>query len=257
VGGETIVTMYVKVAIAPPLATLTLNRPAALNALSQALIGEFRDALRELAARDDLRAVIVTGAGRAFCAGSDLMELHGTTVDEAERIERNEALLMDELETFPLPTIAAVNGYALGGGFCLALSHDFRLASEVAVFGAPEVKLGWNPPFGVAQAVRLLGATVAKELLMSGRNVPAEEALRLGIASRVVPADELLPAAEEFARQFCDWPREGVIACKREVNRVSRQLGSLVRDDEMQAFLHCLTTPAAQAALEQFVARRA
>lgn len=245
--------MLIELAIDNRIAVLTLKRPHALNALSQELIEEFRAVLKELAQRDDVRALIVTGAGRAFCAGSDIKELHGVGVEEAQRMQRNEAELMEELETFPLPTIAAVNGYAFGGGFALALSHDIRIASESAVFGAPEVKLGWNPPFGVAQAVRILGEAVTKELLMTGRNVLLDEALRLGIVSRVVPDDQLLATAQELALGIAELPIEGVKACKREVNRVARQLGTLHSDDEMQSFLRCLQTPDAQEAIRRFV----
>jgi enoyl-CoA hydratase len=248
--------MLIQRSVQDHIATITLNRPESLNALSQQLIAEFRDSLAELGGRDDIRALMVTGAGRAFCAGSDIKELFEIDVDTARKFQQNEASLCEELETFPFPTIGAIHGYAMGGGFALALCHDFRIAAESTTFGAPEVKLGWNPPFGIAQAVRLLGETVAKDLLMTGRSITADEARQLGVVTRVVPDDEPIRVAQEIAATLRDLPVEAVTACKREINRVARQNRGCVRPEEMEAFLRCFETREAQQAIRGFVEKR-
>jgi enoyl-CoA hydratase/carnithine racemase len=235
------------------LAFITLNRPERLNAINRELTAKLEEAVARANREPDVRVIVLRGAGRAFCAGSDLKELHSASVEAAHASQRSEAELGDELETSPLPTIAAINGYALGGGFALALSHDIRVASESAIFGAPEVKLGWSPPFGIAQAVRILGETAAKDLLMSGRNITAQEALQMGVVSHVLPGEQLITSAEEVARRFVDLPLEAVKSCKREVNRVARQLGGVARNEEIQAFLDCFQTSEAQTGLRRFV----
>src|SRR5206468_12479651 len=172
---------------------VTLDRPDALNALNRALLTELRDRLTEVAEDGEVRAVVLTGAGdRAFAAGADIKEMEPMSVDEA----RAWGALGHEcgrlLETMPKPTLAAVNGFALGGGCELALACDVRYASAVATLGQPEVSIGIIPGRGGTQRLaRAVGIGLAKELILSGRTVVAEEALRIGLVNALFPPVEL------------------------------------------------------------------
>jgi enoyl-CoA hydratase len=182
--------------VADRIATLTVNRPDKLNALNDATIGELGDAIEELTGRDDVGGVILTGAGRAFVAGADIAELTSQTPVEAKRRALRGQEVFRRFETSPKPTVAAVNGFALGGGCELAMSCHVRLASEHAKFGQPEVKLGIGPGYGGTQRLpRLVGRGRALQLLLTGEMIDAQEAYRIGLANRVLPAAELLPAA--------------------------------------------------------------
>ena len=163
---------------------ITLNREKALNALNSTLLNELAHVLSELM-NSGLRALILTGAGdRAFAAGADISEMASFSAEEAEAFSAGGQAVLELLETFPAPTIAAVKGFALGGGCEVAMACDMVLAGPTAVFGQPEVKLGVIPGFGGTQRlVRRVGRQRAIELMMTGRNVKAEEAVALGIAS--------------------------------------------------------------------------
>jgi enoyl-CoA hydratase len=193
----------IELSVADRVATLTVNRPDKLNALNAATIGELGDAIDEVRRRDDIGGVIVTGAGRAFVAGADIGELaHQTPLDARQRALRGQQVFR-RFETSPKPVIAAVNGFALGGGCELAMACHIRLASDAAKFGQPEVKLGICPGYGGTQRLpRLVGAGRALQLLMTGEIIDAAEALRIGLVNRVVPAAELLTAADAMLRQM-------------------------------------------------------
>ena len=166
--------------------TLTLDRPQALNALNGQVLEDLDEALNGVD-RNTVRCLILTGAGyRAFAAGADIAAMANMTEDQAAAFSRRGNEVFRRLETFPLPTIAAVNGYALGGGCELAMACDIRLCSENAVFGQPEVTLGITPGFGGTQRLmRLVGMGKAKELIFSARNVKAPEALEMGLVNAV------------------------------------------------------------------------
>jgi enoyl-CoA hydratase/carnithine racemase len=200
------------------VATVTLNRPEARNALSRALVAELRTALTELGADDRLRALIVaaTRESSAFCAGADLVER--TKLSPDERLEHLHAIsaFVEELAAFPTPTIAAVHGFALAGGCELAMACDIRVAAEGAVFGLPEVAVGLMPGAGGATRLpKLVGAGRARELLFTGRRVPVEEAARIGLVDRVVPLTELDAAAMEMAETIAANAPLAVRALKR------------------------------------------
>jgi enoyl-CoA hydratase len=179
-----------------PLAVWTLNRPDALNALDTATLVAICARCDEAAADPALRAVVLTGAGRAFAAGADIGEMRGQSPAEAEAFSRLGHRAMAAIEALPVPSIAAVNGYALGGGCELALACDWIYASQKARFGQPEVGLGLIPGFGgTSRLVRRVGVAWAKELVLTGEPLKAEAALRIGLVNRVFPPDELLPAA--------------------------------------------------------------
>jgi enoyl-CoA hydratase len=183
---------------------LTLNRPQALNALNAATLAELAHAIARVAADDKARVMLITGAGeRAFAAGADIGEMANFTPREARAFSESGMRVMHALEALPMPVIALVNGYALGGGCELALACDWIIASENAVFGQPEVSLGIPPGFGGTQRLaRLVGRGLALELLTTGRQVRADEALRIGLANHVYPAPELRAKGLELARNI-------------------------------------------------------
>ena len=185
------------------VATLTVNRPDKLNALNAATIGELDAAIDALRTRDDVGGVIVTGAQRAFVAGADISELARQSPDDARhRAQRGQAVF-SKFETSPKPVIAAVNGFALGGGCELAMACHVRIASEAATFGQPEVKLGLIPGYGGTQRLpRLVGRGRALQLLLTGELIDAQEAWRIGLVNRVVAAGELLTTATAMLRQM-------------------------------------------------------
>ena len=202
------------------IATLTVNRPDKLNALNAATIGELGAAIEDVQARDDVAAAIVTGAGRAFVAGADISELTGISALEGRRLARRGQEIFRQFETSSKPTVAAVNGFALGGGCELAMSCQIRIASEAAKFGQPEVKLGLIPGYGGTQRLpRLVGRGRALQLLLTGEMIDAQEAYRIGLVNRVVPADQLLAAATTMIQQMIMNAPLGLAACIDVVDR--------------------------------------
>ena len=185
------------------IATITVNRPDKLNALNAATIAELGDAIDEVRLREDIGAAILTGAGRAFVAGADISELAAQTPMAAKQRALRGQHVFRKFETLPKPIIAAVNGFALGGGCELAMACHIRIASEAAKFGQPEVKLGICPGYGGTQRLpRLVGMGRALQLLMTGEIIDATEAYRIGLVNRVVPAAELLSSADALLRQM-------------------------------------------------------
>lgn len=199
------------------IATLTLHRPRARNALDRRLTAALIAALAALAARDDLRALIVTGAGeRAFCAGADLVERRAMSPEERSAHTAQIAAAADALAGFPVPVIAAVRGYALAGGAELAIACDLRVAAADAVFGFPEVRIGIFPGAGgVVRLPRLIGPSRARDLLYTGRQIAADEALRLGLVDRVVPPAAAVATARALAAQIAESAPLALRALKR------------------------------------------
>jgi enoyl-CoA hydratase len=183
---------------------LTITRPEKLNALNRATLAALDARLVSLASDSALRVVIITGAGpKAFVAGADIAEFAGFTPDDAVEYARAGQAVFDRIESLPVPTIAAINGYALGGGCELALACTFRLVADTARLGLPETSLGLIPGFGGTQRLaRAIGRQQALELILTGRQVTAEEAVRLGLALRSVPAATLLDEAHALAAQL-------------------------------------------------------
>ncbi len=184
------------------VATITVNRPDKLNALNAAVIGELGAAAESVAADPAVRGVILTGAGpKAFVAGADISELTGQGPAQARARSLRGQAAFRRFEAMRKPVIAAVNGFCLGGGCELAMACHIRIASESAKFGQPEVKLGLGPGYGgTVRLPRLVGRGRALELLLTGAMIDAHEAWRIGLVNRVVPADQLLPEAEQLAR---------------------------------------------------------
>ena len=186
------------------IGTVTLNRAHALNAINRALAEALRAACTVLRDRSDVRAVILTGAGeRAFCAGADLRERGSMTASERDAHRAGIEAAAEDLANLPMPTIAAVRGYALAGGTELAIACDLRVAGTDAIFGVPEVKIGIFPGAGgVLRLPPLIGLGNARDLLFTGRQVSAEDAAAMGLVTRLVAPDEVLPTAREIAIQI-------------------------------------------------------
>jgi enoyl-CoA hydratase len=203
------------------VAILTINRPEALNALSSALLEELRSELTAIASDDGVGCLVLTGAGeKAFIAGADIAEMATKTPLEARAYAALGQECASLLETMRAPSIAAVNGYALGGGSEIALACDIRICSENAVFGQPEVDLGIMPGWGATQRLaRTTSLGFAKELIFTGRRVGAEEALARGLAQHVVPLDELLPRALEIAQAISAKSPVAIAYAKEATNR--------------------------------------
>jgi enoyl-CoA hydratase len=206
--------------VADRIATITVNRPDKLNALNDALMDELRTAIAEARRRRDIGAVLLTGAGRAFVAGADIAELADQRAIEGKaRAERGQRVFR-RFETSPKPTLAAVNGFALGGGCELAMACHMRIASEAAKFGQPEVKLGIVPGYGGSQRLpRIVGKGRALQLLLTGEMIDAAEAYRIGLVNRVVAAAELIPAARALLTTVLAQGPLAVAHCIEAVDR--------------------------------------
>ena len=197
-------------------AIITINREKALNALNSAVLDEL-DKTLDSVDLDQVRCLILTGAGqKSFVAGADIAEMSTLTKAEGEAFGKKGNDVFRKLETFPIPVIAAVNGFALGGGCEISMSCDIRICSENAVFGQPEVGLGITPGFGGTQ--RLVGAGMAKQLIYTARNIKAPEAFRIGLVNAVYPQEELLPAAEKMAAGIAKNAPIAVRNCKKAIN---------------------------------------
>jgi enoyl-CoA hydratase len=201
-------------------AVVTLNRPKVMNALNRALFAELDDAFVTLAGDSSVRAIILTGAGeKAFAAGADIGELASLSATDGQRLAQRGQAVFRRIETCGKPVIAAIQGFALGGGCELAMACTIRIASERARLGQPEVKLGLVPGYGGTQRLpRLVGKGAALKLLLTGDMVGAEEAFRIGLVDEVVPAEALIPRAETLARAIAQQAPLAVAACLRAVN---------------------------------------
>ena len=239
------------------LAVLTINRPEALNALNDEVISQL-DRVLDSIDPAEVRCLIVTGAGqKAFVAGADIAQMSGLTKVEGEAFGKHGNDVFRKLETLPIPTIAAVNGFALGGGCELAMSCDIRLCAETAVFGQPEVGLGITPGFGGTQRMaRLIGPGKAKELIYTARNIKAPEALSVGLVQAVYPAEELMEQAEKMAARIAGNAPIAVRACKKAINDgLQVDMDAAVAVEE-KLFGSCFETQDQKNAMTAFVEKR-
>ena len=210
---------FVNVDLQGAVAVLTIDRPKALNALNPEVLADLKAAFEGID-QNAVRCVVLTGAGdKSFVAGADIGSMSTMTKAEGEAFGKlgNDIFLM--IESFPLPVIAAVNGFALGGGCELAMSCDIRICSDNAMFGQPEVGLGITPGFGGTQRLpRLVGMGMAKQLLYTARNIDANEALRIGLVNAVHPQADLMEAALKMANGIAKNAPIAVRGCKKAVN---------------------------------------
>ena len=202
------------------VAIATINRPKALNALNSEVLSDLNELVDIVNADSDIYALVLTGSGeKAFVAGADIGEMSTLTKEEGEAFGKKGNDVFRKIETMPIPTIAAVNGFALGGGCELSMACDIRLCADTAVFGQPETGLGITPGFGGTQRLaRLIGPGMAKQLIYSAKNIKADEALRVGLVNAVYPAEELMAAAEKLAATIAKNAPIAVRACKKAIN---------------------------------------
>ena len=198
---------------------ITINRPEALNALNSAVLDELNGCLDSIDT-NVVRAVVLTGAGnKSFVAGADIGEMSKLSQIDGEAFGKKGNDVFRKIETFPIPVIAAVKGFALGGGCEIAMSCDIRICSDNAMFGQPEVGLGITPGFGGTQRLaRLVGVGMAKQLIYTARNIKADEALRIGLVNAVYPQEELLGVAKKMAVNIAQNAPIAVRACKKAIN---------------------------------------
>lgn len=198
---------------------ITISREKALNALNSAVLEEL-DATLDAVSLEEVRCLILTGAGqKSFVAGADIGEMSSLSKAEGEAFGKKGNDIFRKLETFPIPVIAAVNGFALGGGCEISMSCDIRICSDNAVFGQPEVGLGITPGFGGTQRLaRLVGPGMAKQMIYTARNIKADEALRIGLVNAVYPQEELMAAAEKMAAGIAKNAPIAVRNCKKAIN---------------------------------------
>ena len=202
------------------IAVITMNRPEALNALNKAVFAEFEAALDDVEKDNDVYVVIITGAGRAFIAGADIGEMAPMNVAEGLAFSELGNRILLRVDLMEKPTIAAVNGFALGGGCEMALACDIRLASEKAKFGQPEVGLGIIPGFGGTQRMaRIIGTGPAMELIYTADTIDANRALEIGMVNHVVPADQLMDEAMKLAEKICKNAQKAIRASKLAIRR--------------------------------------
>ena len=243
------------------IAVLTITRPAALNALNSETLDELNTVLTEIEGRDDIKVVILTGGAdkkgnefKSFVAGADIGEMSTLTKAEGEAFGKTGNDVFRKIETFPIPVIAAVNGFALGGGCEISMSCDIRICSENAIFGQPEVGLGITPGFGGTQRLaRIVGVGKAKEMIYTAFNIKAEEAYRIGLVNAVYPQEELLAAAKKLANKIASNAPIAVRACKKAINeglQVDMDQAIVV---EEKAFGSCFETEDQKAGMGNFL----
>lgn len=240
------------------IAMITLNRPKALNALNYDLLQELNQLCEDIARDETVKVVIITGSGdKAFVAGADIGEMRPLSAMEGRNWGRLGQSVFSKIENLPQPVIAAVNGFALGGGCELAMACDMRIASEKARFGQPEVTLGILPGFGGTQRLsRLVGTGRAKELIFTGDMIDAQEAYRIGLVNKVTTHEELLSAAKSLAQRIMSRAETAVTLSKVAVNKgINMDLESGIAY-EAEVFGLCFSTQDQKEGMAAFLEKR-
>jgi enoyl-CoA hydratase len=240
------------------LATITFNNPKMLNALTVATFEALERVLDELEQDPSVRVVIITGAGeKAFAAGGDIGHLGTLDADGAREFALLAQRVIDRVEEFPKPVIAAINGYALGGGCELAMGCDLRIAADTARFGQPEVKLGIIPGFaGTQRLARLVGKGKAKELVFTGEMIGAEEACRIGLVNRVVPGDQLFAETHALALQISARSASAIKLAKEAIDNGLEMDFARGSRYEADLFALCFTTADCREGIRAFLEKR-
>lgn len=240
------------------VATITINRPKAMNALNSTLLNELSSVLDEISTNEDIRVLVLTGAGeKAFVAGADIAELSKLSPLQAKLFVKNGHDAIGKLQALSIPVIAAVNGFALGGGSELALASDFIYASEAAKFGLPEMTLGIIPGFGGTQRLpRAVGANMAKEMIFTGKLISAAEAKEIGMVNKVVAPEALMEAVMKTATAIAAKGRVPLRAAKQAINNglnVDLATGCAI---EIDAFGLCFASSDAKEGTSAFLEKR-
>lgn len=241
------------------VAVVTFNNPKALNALTIAMFEALETALFDLAADKTVRAVILTGAGeKAFVAGGDIGHLATLDVEGARQFALLAQRVIGRIEAFPKPVVAAVNGYALGGGCELSMACDLRIAADTARFGQPEVKLGIIPGFaGTQRLARLVGKARAKQMIFTGEMISAAEAERIGLVNRVVPADQLMAETQALVATMTDKSASAIRLSKEAIEQGVEMDFARASRYEADLFGLSFATADAQEGIAAFLAKRA
>lgn len=248
---------YVELTQVGHVGILTMNRPEALNALSNAVFQDLTKALDEVERNEDIYVFIITGAGRAFVAGADISEMTTMNVAQGKALADLGNSVYLRIENMEKPSIAAINGFALGGGCEMALSCDIRIASDKAKFGQPEVGLGIIPGFGGTQRMaRIVGTGHALELILTGRTIGAPYAQEIGLVNRVVPHDELMDKALEIAETISRQAQLAVRSSKQAVRRGIQCDMDTAATYEALSFAICFDTEDQKDAMWAFVEKR-
>ncbi|MBP2645499.1 MAG: 3-hydroxybutyryl-CoA dehydratase [Firmicutes bacterium] len=240
------------------IGTITINRPKVLNALNLDTLKELDSLLDKIAKDSSVKVVIITGSGeKAFVAGADIASMQPYTALEGRSFAKAGQAVFNKLENLPQPVIAAINGFALGGGCELVMACDIRIAAENAKFGQPEVSLGITPGFGGTQRLpRLIGKGRAKELLFTGDTIDAQEAYRLGLANKVISREELMETAKALAEKIMSRSPKAVELCKAAVNEgMDTDLETAVAY-EAEVFGLCFATADQKEGMTAFIEKR-
>ena len=240
------------------LAIITINRPKALNALNSETLNDINSVLDDLEKDNNIYAVILTGAGeKSFVAGADIAEMKDLNEEEGRKFGELGNKVFRRLETLDKPVIAAVNGFALGGGCEISMACDIRIASETAIFGQPEAGLGITPGFGGTQRLaRIVGIGRAKEIIYSAQNIKADEAYRIGLVNKVVPLEELMPTAKKLASKIMRNAPIAVKLCKDAINRGMQVDIDKAVNIESEDFGKCFATEDQTEGMTAFLERR-
>ncbi len=239
-----------------PIVTVTLNRTAKLNAVDRQMTTDFEQLNSWLAGHSEIRIVILTGSGEAFCAGDDVKEVGTLELAEATKLSHRQASLYLAWERLPQIFIAAVNGVAFGAGCVCAYSCDFRIAAHSARFAMPEVKLGWPPGYGLAQLTALIGKARSLELCLTGKQITAQQAEQYGLVHDVVPQLRVIPAARELATQLLKQPAEALRLTKRLLHADEGTQSKQAFLADTAAYIHCLGQKDAQEGIAAFNEKR-
>ena len=246
-----------KVEISEGVALVTINRPAAMNALNSAFFAEFNDLLNIIGKDDTIRVLVITGEGKAFVAGADIAEMKHMNFDQACNFSQIGQKTFLRLEKLEVPVIAAVNGFALGGGCELALACDFRIASSAAKFGQPEVSLGLIPGYaGTQRLSRLGGMGNALYLILTGEMITAEDALHMGLVQKVVPPEMLMEEVMKIARKMASNGSHAIRKAKEVIRKgreISLKEGSQL---EAEAFSQLFDYPSTKEGMMAFLEKR-
>jgi len=237
---------------------ITFNRPEVLNALNTTTVAETLDAVRDMQSNSAVRTVVFTGEGRSFVAGADIQEMFGKTPDTARIYSELGHGLFTTIQDMDKPSIAAINGFALGGGMEVALSCDIRIASDKATFGLPETILGIIPGWGATQRTsRLVGPAVTKELIFTGDHINAERALAIGLVNRVVPHETLMTVTMDMAKKISHQGRLAIIQAKRVISRGYEMPLREALKLEIDTFADLFNTEDQKEGMQAFVQKRA
>jgi enoyl-CoA hydratase len=249
---------FIESQIEEGIATITINRPKSLNALGQEVLEQLGQAIEAVGQDDNVKAVIITGSGdKAFVAGADISQMVDMTAMQSRDYSIFAHKVFAAIEKLPKPVIAAVNGYALGGGNELAMSCDIRVASEAAKFGQPEITLGIIPGFGGTQRLsRIVGKGKALELILTGGMIDAKTAESIGLVNVVVPPEELLATAKKIAKKIAGFSPLTIAFAKEAVNRGLDMTLDQGREYEIEIWTNCFTTEDQDIGMKAFLSKQ-